>query len=771
MATTTIEAARRAGLSAAAARATWVQRMLTAATFVAIYYVLSRVLHLNLIFTRTTASGGDMGSHHYIDYFLRKDLLPHGQITGWAPGWYAGIPMLTFYFPLPYLLIAALTPLLGNQIAFKLVTASGLLLLPLTCWGAFKLLRLREPAPLLAAVASVVFMMMTQLTPTQVFQIYGGNIASTMAGEFPFALSFALLPLAFALLYRAVEEGRGWRAPALVISGIVLSHILSTIALVLGSSMLLLRLPLRDAAAAARRLLRVMAAAFCLTAFWALPFLLRQRYTAHFGWTQLSDYGVLLPTQIRPYLILTGVGLALAIARGERRVLLFAWPGLVAAVLFVALVRFMPKGSLWNARLLPFIYLCALLVAAYGAAMVLTWAVEWLQYRTAMPMRLAYVGVALVLLLVPLAASYPSPNRQNGYLPGWTQYNYSGFEAKPDWPQAVALFRTLDRLPYGRVMWEFRRDEYERFGTTRTLENIPVFTKQPSMEGLLIESSLNAPFHFINQAETSVLQTDAVPGIDYPPASDFPGDFPIGLAHLRAYGVRWYVAYSDTAKKAAAKAGLPVVATSGHFTIYQVGSGDLVEVPKYRPVLTDTPDWRSAALDWYSNPQALDTPLVFASKRDPAARAAFTPLGSAPFTNPPKVPLARPGELPATQDNGVVDFTTDRIGEPHIVKVSYFPNWHAEGAKGPWLLSPGLMVVIPTQAHVRLVYRDTPVDTTGKSLSVLGLAVVALPPLTRRLWPRSGPRLRSLLFSFVGRRPAWFRHPPAMRNPRSERAS
>ncbi len=235
---TTIEAPGREGegLRAAEARANWVQRVLTVVTFVAIYFVLIRVLHLNLIFTRTTASGGDMGSHHYIDYFLRKDLLPHGQITGWAPGWYAGLPMLTFYFPLPYVLIAALTPLLGNEIAFKLVTASGLLLLPLTCWGAFKILRLREPAPLLAAVASVVFMFMTQLTPSQVFQIYGGNVASTMAGEFPFALSFALLPLAFALLYRSVEEGRGWRAAALVISGVVLSHILSTMALVLGST-------------------------------------------------------------------------------------------------------------------------------------------------------------------------------------------------------------------------------------------------------------------------------------------------------------------------------------------------------------------------------------------------------------------------------------------------------------------------------------------------------------------------------------------------------
>ena len=48
-----------------------------------------------------------MGSHHYVAEFLREELLPRGRVTGWAPGWFGGIPMLTFYFPLPYVLIAA----------------------------------------------------------------------------------------------------------------------------------------------------------------------------------------------------------------------------------------------------------------------------------------------------------------------------------------------------------------------------------------------------------------------------------------------------------------------------------------------------------------------------------------------------------------------------------------------------------------------------------------------------------------------------------------
>ena len=125
--------------------------------------------------------------------------------------------------------------------AVKLVTVLGVLALPATCWAAFRVLHLREPAPLLAACAATVFLFMSQVTPTQQFTIWGGNIASTMAGEFPFSISFALLPLALAVLWRVCEDGKGWRAAALLVAAVVLSHILTTIVLVLGATGLVLR--------------------------------------------------------------------------------------------------------------------------------------------------------------------------------------------------------------------------------------------------------------------------------------------------------------------------------------------------------------------------------------------------------------------------------------------------------------------------------------------------------------------------------------------------
>src|SRR4029450_3451654 len=83
---------------------------------------------------------------------------------------------------------------------------------------------------------------------------------------------------------------------------------------------------LAEARRALLRLARGFGVAFCLVAFWALPFVLRVQYTAHFRWTQLTGFGVLFPAEIRPYLVLAVVGLGIAIRRRERRALLFGWP-------------------------------------------------------------------------------------------------------------------------------------------------------------------------------------------------------------------------------------------------------------------------------------------------------------------------------------------------------------------------------------------------------------------------------------------------------------
>ena len=75
-------------------------------------------------------------------------------------------------------------------------------------------------------------------------------------------------------------------------------------------------------------------------------------------------------------------------------------------------------------------------------------------------------------------------------------------------------------------------------------------------------------------------------------------------------------------------------------------------------------------------------------------------------------------------DRERIEFTTTAVGAPHLVKVSYFPNWKAIGADGPYLVSPSLMMVIPTQENVTLYYGMSSANRIGVALSILGWVII-----------------------------------------------
>jgi uncharacterized membrane protein len=53
-----------------------------------------------------------------------------------------------------------------------------------------------------------------------------------------------------------------------------------------------------------------------------------------------------------------------------------------------------------------------------------------------------------------------------------------------------------------------------------------------------------------------------------------------------------------------------------------------------------------------------------------------------------------------------------------LIKISYFPGWRAKGAKGPYLISPSFMMVIPFQNEVTLEYSYNTWDKIGFTISI-----------------------------------------------------
>jgi hypothetical protein len=703
------------------------------------------------ILSTSTPAGGDMGAHVWAPAYLRDHLLTSFRLTGWTPDWYAGFPAFQFYMVLPSLAIALLSLVLPYGLAFKLVAISGLLTLPVACWSFGRMTRLPFPAPPLLAVGATAFLF------DRSFSIYGGNIPSTLAGEFAFSISLSFAVLFLGVVGRGMENGRH-RALAAVLLGLtVLCHIIPAIFAVAGAVVWLL-ISLVRRPGFRLRLWWVVSAGVVgslLTSWWVVPFLLRSAYLNDMGWERKTNFVDLLfqrsdldpqlvnSPPIEWTLVLALLGVVMSIAWKRRAGAFLVIMAIVAAVGF----RFFPEGRLWNARLLPFWYLCLYLLAAIGIAelgrtVAAIFSSDPERPRRAITAATAVVAslVAITALAMPLRAMPGGETRADGsyqwlflstdessFIPSWARWNFSGYEGKAAYPEYHDIVQTMGEVGAsngcGRAMWE-HEEQHDRYGTPMALMLLPFWTDGciGSMEGLYFEASATTPFHFLNQDELSTAPSNAQRDLPYEPGAPTPEQFDLGVQHLQMYGVRYYMAISDgMIALADTNESLSRVAASGPWVVYEVDDSELVDALDNQPaVLTGVSahGWREAVTPWYLDPGQWDV-WPAAGGPDEWQRVIEGELPD----ETPTTPVAVTGIV---EGNDTIEFDVSDVGQPVVVKASYFPNWKVDGAEGPWRIGPNLMVVVPTDTHVELHYGYTTVDYLGWFLTALGVVGLVL---------------------------------------------
>jgi hypothetical protein len=692
------------------------RRIVDAAAFGAIGAVLLSYFRPALLLSKTNTTGGDTGAQIYPPWYLMKHLLPRGLLAGWSPDWYAGFPALHFYFPLVPMFQAVLGYIVPYQVSFKLGTILGTFFLPIAAYLLFRLLRLSFPAPLIAAMFAVGFLFM------QSFKISGGNIAGSLAGEYSYGLGLGLWLVFIGLSYRVATEDRGRPILAAVVLALAaLSHLVPVVMAILFLPALAFWAIRRHGVRAAFLRLGVMfGLAFALTAFWSIPFLARLAYTTNLHWIPIRGARFLFPREIRDYFLGAAFGVVLALLGRDRRIFVLLVPAAGAVAVFL----FLPGGHVWNGRFLPFWYLTIVLTAAYFVSVVaiyLIGALAPVAQRKRPQLRWLPAAGALVIavMVVGIGSTKQLKGKPTTFVDNWIEWNYSGYESKASYPQLGNLFDAMRRLPAGRIFWE-ASPQYGRFGTNDTLMTLPYFTGHPTMEGVHYESSLSTPFHFVLVSETADHPFNPIPTLPY---QQF--DLRRGIEHMRLFDVRYYVTWSDRARKAAL--GLRQfrhVRDIGHFSIFELPAAQVV-IPRYEPVVLKGGDWTQENLKWFTTRGDLDVPLV---DDGPSSWARVDSHGP----NLPHIALKDGGtEIQAKMGDDEIRFTTQAIGEPHWIRTSYFPNWRAEGAIGPFLASPSLMMVIPTQSHVVLRYERTWAEWSGLVMTIGALGLLAV-PFTRR---------------------------------------
>ena len=654
----------------------------------------------SLLLLDTTIAGGDTPSFLRPIHHLRDTLLPAGNPQGWDLGNFCGYAPYQFYFLPPSLTIVALSYVIPLNVAFKLVTVVGSFLLPLTTTLALRALGYAFPVPALGAVASLLFLF------NEGNSMWGGNIPSTLAGEFAHSLGFAFAVLFLGLLYRGIEENRRWRSCSIVLAVAGLCHPVAFLnAATPGLFFLFDR---RHFARNVRYLALVYAGAVLLMGFWLVPLVAKLGYATSINWKwHFASWKDLMPRIFYPVAALAGLDILwMAVYRRPTdrpgRYLLF---GAVAATLsfFNGTAVGLPE-----IRFVPCVYFLGLLLAVDLVARLLA--------RTpAAPLgALAFAAAIVAWVMTSIS-----------FVPTWINWNYEGLERKPSYGLLTGILGAVHgTITDPRVAYE-NSPLHDRFGSMRVFEDLPLLAGRPTLEGVLLQTAVTSPPIYWLQSQISKQGSGVIPGYSYPSM-----DLARATPRLALFNASDMI--TVTPEVTGQLEQDPRWQRTFHQAPYSVfhlknADGHYVRVPRFRPVLLETARWKRDFVRWFATDSMLDVPIVAAASVPADERDRF-PLASRSAVDLPRERLPEGCRIEEHLDHMAIDFTTTCPGLPHVVAVSYYPNWHVEGARRTYLVSPAFMLVFPDGPHVRLVFRRVASDWLGiaATLAGLGLCLTAL---------------------------------------------
>lgn len=695
--------------------------------------------HPNLLFADTTPLLSDLGSHVMAPAYLREHLLPHGRLTGWSPDWFTGYPIFTFYFPMMGIVPLIFDTVLPYNVAYKLAAVSGPLTLPLVGY-AFGRLNRRSRA---TAAGYGVAMLIVLLQP-RLWRV-GGTIWSATTGEFSYGISLSAGLLTLGLAGAGLRTGRYRALTGACLAVTILSHTVPTATVFLGLAVLTLT---RFSWAKVRWTASVVALGVGLAGFWLVPLLLRLNLTAGPDSPATTAWAdVLFLADLAPLIIVALAGLAVTaflyfVGEAEGRddaVTFVAWMALTSFLLFAL----MPTAAIEDIRFLPCWFLWLSILAANAISRLAEFLdKERLSSARGRPLASPQFGslIAPVALLAATLILWGSGLGEGLIHPAdsptvreFTKFQMAGYERGEDrreFQGFIDAARSIARSRgCGRALAEWNEGGWDGVRVALT-DTIAYWTDGciASGGGLTMQSSPTTPFLRAARERVS-FEAVALEG----ERKAF--DMPAGIADFRLLGIRYLITSHPSAHRSAdSNPDLELVAQAPasegkSWRFYEVRDVHVVQPLQYEPLVVPPLDrsrkaWERAAGPWFETGPAREVPIAVDGPTQ------WLRADSVPDTLP-----RRP--LPATTVSNVVldrqriAFDVADVGIPILVKVSYFPNWRAKGADGPWRVTPNHMVVVPRSKTVQLDYgRSLPehVGSVASLASVGGLVALARRP-------------------------------------------
>ena len=696
----------------------------------------------------------------------------------------------------PALMIVLLDVILPYGIAIKIIAVIGILTLPYFSWLFGRFAKFAYPIPELFAIAATIFLF------DESFTIYGGNIASTMAGEFSFSIALSLAMLGFALLAKGLDTGKHRISAAIIISLSALSHGIVLLFVFGGAALMLVVWNKRESFQFGAK---VIALAVLLSSFWVIPFVTSHAYMTDMKYEPRpsgatdSFWKMFFPLHTLLDVSLTALAVVGAVTLVRSRHKAGTWMTLLALLLaagvFIARNSLPVIGLLWNPRILPFLYLLRYFLFVIGLYELVAFALrvksiarfaqgesgvpvvlDIAQPRDKFSFNLALLSGFAVFVLVAIgfrfqelpfgstqvnsAGQYEyvwgplrTKSSNDGFVDGWARWNFTGYEGKNAYGEYYGVVQTMKQLGAdstqgcGRALWE-NNGELNKYGTTMGLMLLPFWTDGciSSMEGLFFEAAGSTPYHFITAAAMSKQSSNPVRELRYDN-----NDAALGVRYMQELGVKYFMGFTPEAiAQASQQEGLTEVARSGPWVVYRVANSDVVTPLAVQPVVANISSsnprerWLEVGTSWFQNPEVWTTPIADNGPSEWQRVDVVVDESQRegePNSNNRRVDVVKPDVAltPVPLDPVVVSnvdigeesvkFSVDKIGVPVLVRVSYFPNWKVDGAKGPYRVAPNMMVVIPTSTNVSMHFGWNLRDYVAYLLSFAGIAWIVV---TRR---------------------------------------
>ena len=607
------------------------------------------------------AAGGDLGSHQTALKIMAESYFP--GFFGWTNNWYMGMPLFSFYFPLPFWIGALLIKLgIPMAVAFKIIVMLGTYAMPLSAYYFGK--KIQAKYPILIALAITFPLLFPPNT------IIGGSIQSTFAGEFTHMWSLNFLLIFMGLIY----EKKKIILSALAFSVMALSHMLSVVFAV---SFIIIWWVVKE-----RKIkdllyyLKVGLVSFIMISWWIIPFLLYRSYTTDLGyfagrdlWTYFYENKMLWLAYV---LIITINWFSKT-----------SWYLIIATLNGLILWQVMPVNTgVWLPRFLAYYFIFIFILTTQNIFL-----------EKVQKFKMFNLIVTLIFFFSFMLIAKPESIKGN--------YSFAMNPHLSNTSQQIVT--DLNNLPKGRILDEYD-DAVSVFASPRGMELIPVFTHHDYVAGLYLESALTTPISYLTMAELSFHKEQVGNYFQLIPQSRITQDK--AYEHLKFLAID-YILVGKTSNYFSSHLNQYELLKSydNDLNLYRVKNiENIIEPAIYQPVILsqkmDKLTREKQAISWMLD--YFQIPVIINQKISNQFEKIDDLLL---LTNPkeyPKKELKQKAKIEISKSK--IRLTELEPNTPYWVKISYHPAWKPKNGKLYQTL-PGLMLVIPDGKEMELNYQ------------------------------------------------------------------